>query len=163
MLDKIENQEFEFPFFVFLFFYKNPKIIRHLKMPVESGVSAVRSTFVQFFASHGHANIQSSPTVPVNDPTLLFANSGMNQFKPIFLGTVDPKSDFYKLKRAANTQKCIRAGERKFNKKLKLGGKHNDLEDVGRGKKSVFKNSFLTVSRHVPSHVFRNAWKLEFW
>ncbi|MEK7437456.1 MAG: alanine--tRNA ligase [Pseudomonadota bacterium] len=75
----------------------------------------IRSKFLEFFAQHGHAVVSSSPLVPGNDPTLLFTNSGMVQFKDVFLG-----KELRPYKRAATSQRSVRAG-----------GKHNDLENVG--------------------------------
>jgi hypothetical protein len=75
----------------------------------------IRQSFLQFFESKGHLIVPSAPLVLKNDPTLLFTNSGMVQFKDCFLGNAQPKS-----RRIADTQKCLR-----------VSGKHNDLEDVG--------------------------------
>ena len=77
--------------------------------------SEIRSTFLKYFESKGHTIVASSPVVPGEDPTLLFTNAGMNQFKDVFLG-----NDRRSYVRATSSQKCIRAG-----------GKHNDLENVG--------------------------------
>uniref|UniRef100_A0A8C3J8K3 Alanine--tRNA ligase n=1 Tax=Calidris pygmaea TaxID=425635 RepID=A0A8C3J8K3_9CHAR len=82
----------------------------------------VRAAFLRFFQErHGHRRLPSAPVRPRGDPRLLFVNAGMNQFKPIFLGTVHPRSELAQHRRVVNSQKCVRAG-----------GKHNDLEDVGR-------------------------------
>ena len=71
-----------------------------------------RSCFIEYFeVKRAHPFWASSPVVPVNDPTLLFTNAGMNQFKPIFLGTVEPTSELGKLSRAANSQVCAGHGD----------------------------------------------------
>jgi len=80
-----------------------------------SGVNEIRSTFLKFFADNGHEIVSSSPLVPRNDPTLMFTNAGMVQFKNVFTG-VEKRS----YQRATTSQKCVRAG-----------GKHNDLDNVG--------------------------------
>ncbi|MBK3396158.1 MULTISPECIES: alanine--tRNA ligase [Methylobacterium] len=80
-----------------------------------SGVNEIRSTFLDYFAKHGHEVVPSSPLVPRNDPTLMFTNAGMVQFKNVFTGV--EKRPY---QRAATAQKCVRAG-----------GKHNDLDNVG--------------------------------
>ena len=80
-----------------------------------SGVNEIRSTFLNFFANNGHEIVPSSPLVPRNDPTLMFTNAGMVQFKNVFTG-VEKRA----YSRATTSQKCVRAG-----------GKHNDLDNVG--------------------------------
>ncbi|MBN2359331.1 MAG: alanine--tRNA ligase, partial [Deltaproteobacteria bacterium] len=76
----------------------------------------IRQSFLSFFERNGHAVVESYPLVPANDPTLLFTNAGMVQFKDLFTG-VERRN----YRRATSAQKCVRAG-----------GKHNDLENVGR-------------------------------
>jgi len=77
--------------------------------------SEIREKFLTFFKERGHEVVPSSPLVPANDPTLLFTNAGMVQFKDVFLG-----QDKRSYVRATSSQRCVRAG-----------GKHNDLENVG--------------------------------
>ncbi|MEI6729899.1 MAG: alanine--tRNA ligase, partial [Pseudomonadota bacterium] len=82
---------------------------------MKNSLKDIRSTFLDFFAANGHEIVPSSSLVPHNDPTLMFSNAGMNQFKNVFTG-----AEKLKFNRAASSQKCVRAG-----------GKHNDLDNVG--------------------------------
>ena len=80
-----------------------------------TSLNDIRSTFLDYFEQNGHEVVESSPLVPRNDPTLMFVNSGMVQFKNLFTGL-----EVREYSRAATAQKCVRAG-----------GKHNDLDNVG--------------------------------
>ena len=80
-----------------------------------SSVNDIRTAFLEYFGKHGHEIVDSSPLVPQNDPTLMFTNAGMVQFKNLFTGL-----ETRGYSRAVTSQKCVRAG-----------GKHNDLENVG--------------------------------
>src|ERR1044071_7343932 len=84
-----------------------------IKLPMTG--SQIRQKYLDYFAERGHRVVRSSSLVPANDPTLLFTNAGMNQFKDVFLG--QEKRDY---KRATTVQKCMR-----------VSGKHNDLDNVG--------------------------------
>src|SRR6476619_1089569 len=93
----------------------SPVGFNHLELCFMLTGSQIRRKFLDFFVQKGHREVHSSSLVPHNDPTLLFTNAGMNQFKDVFLGL--EKRDY---NRATTSQKCVRAG-----------GKHNDLENVG--------------------------------
>jgi alanyl-tRNA synthetase len=90
--------------------------VRVLNFEVLMTGNEIREQFLEYFERHGHTRVRSSPLLPANDPTLLFTNAGMNQFKDVFLGV--EKREYV---RACSSQKCLRAG-----------GKHNDLDEVGK-------------------------------
>ena len=93
--------------------------------------SEVRTAFLKYFEERGHTVVRSSSLIPARDPTLLFSNAGMNQFKDLFLG-----KEKRSYTRAVSCQKCVRAG-----------GKHNDLENVGDRKSTRLNSSHTDISR----------------
>jgi len=101
--------------------------------------SEVRSQFLEFFQGNGHKHIASSPVLPENDPSLLFVNAGMVQFKPVLQNLEDPPAP-----KVVNSQRCIR-----------VGGKHNDLSQVGHD------GSHLTMFEMLGSWSFNDYWKEE--
>jgi alanyl-tRNA synthetase len=112
-----------------------------------SGVNEIRSTFLNFFAANGHEIVPSSPLVPRNDPTLMFTNAGMVQFKNVFTG-VEKRA----YNRATTSQKCVRAG-----------GKHNDLDNVGyTARHHTFFEMLgnFSFGDYFKEHAIELAWKL---
>lgn len=112
-----------------------------------SGVNEIRSTFLNFFAENGHAIVPSSPLVPRNDPTLMFTNAGMVQFKNVFTGVEKRPTN-----RATTSQKCVRAG-----------GKHNDLDNVGyTARHHTFFEMLgnFSFGDYFKEHAIELAWKL---
>src|SRR5471030_1747605 len=107
----------------------------------------IRRRFLQFFADRGHTVVKSSPLIPAQDPTLLFINAGMNQFKDVFLGREQRSYNT-----AASSQKCVRAG-----------GKHNDLDNVGHTRRHQTFFEMLgnfSFGDYFKDHAIELAWNL---